>query len=102
MKNKIILAILSIFLMFLIACQQTVKTQCTQEAFQCPDGSYVGRTGPNCEFAPCPTTPTTGTTGDAAVDAVGKDLNSTDTVAKDLSTDDLSSLDSGLSDAQNI
>ena len=20
----------------------------------CPDGSAVGRTGPNCEFAPCP------------------------------------------------
>lgn len=27
---------------------------CTQEAKQCPDGSYVGRTGPNCEFAKCP------------------------------------------------
>lgn len=27
---------------------------CTMEARQCPDGSYVGRTGPNCEFAPCP------------------------------------------------
>lgn len=26
---------------------------CTQEAKQCPDGSYVGRTGPNCEFAEC-------------------------------------------------
>ncbi len=32
---------------------------CTQEAKECPDGSYVGRTGPNCEFAACPpaTTP---------------------------------------------
>lgn len=29
---------------------------CTQEAKLCSDGSYVGRTGPNCEFAPCPTT----------------------------------------------
>lgn len=29
---------------------------CTQEAEQCPDGSYVGRTGPNCEFANCPET----------------------------------------------
>jgi uncharacterized protein (UPF0179 family) len=29
-------------------------TMCTQEAKQCPDGSYVTRTGPNCEFAPCP------------------------------------------------
>ena len=26
---------------------------CTSEAKQCPDGSYVGRTGPNCEFAEC-------------------------------------------------
>ena len=23
---------------------------CTADAFQCPDGSYVGRTGPKCEF----------------------------------------------------
>lgn len=27
---------------------------CTQDAKLCPDGSYVGREGPNCEFAPCP------------------------------------------------
>lgn len=27
---------------------------CTQEAKQCPDGSYVGRTGPKCEFTACP------------------------------------------------
>lgn len=27
---------------------------CTQEARLCPDGSTVGRTGPNCEFAQCP------------------------------------------------
>ena len=28
---------------------------CTMEAKLCPDGiSYVGRTGPNCEFAACP------------------------------------------------
>lgn len=27
---------------------------CTMEAKQCPDGSYVGRTGPNCEFTACP------------------------------------------------
>jgi hypothetical protein len=28
---------------------------CTMEAKICPDGSAVGRTGPNCEFAACPT-----------------------------------------------
>lgn len=28
---------------------------CTQEAKLCPDGvSYVGRSGPNCDFAACP------------------------------------------------
>jgi hypothetical protein len=26
---------------------------CTADAMECPDGSYVGRTGPNCEFV-CP------------------------------------------------
>lgn len=26
---------------------------CTMDAFMCPDGSYVGRTGPQCEFV-CP------------------------------------------------
>ncbi|MDP2665085.1 MAG: carboxypeptidase-like regulatory domain-containing protein, partial [bacterium] len=29
---------------------------CTMEAKLCSDGSYVSRTGPNCEFTPCPTT----------------------------------------------
>lgn len=28
---------------------------CTMEAKICPDGSAVGRTAPNCEFASCPT-----------------------------------------------
>jgi len=32
-----------------------VRTACTQEAKLCPDGkTSVGRTGPNCEFAACP------------------------------------------------
>lgn len=29
---------------------------CTMDAKICPDGSAVGRSGPKCEFAPCPTT----------------------------------------------
>lgn len=28
---------------------------CTMEAKICPDGSSIGRTGPKCEFTPCPT-----------------------------------------------
>ncbi|HPT66359.1 MAG TPA: hypothetical protein PK257_03595 [Candidatus Woesebacteria bacterium] len=27
---------------------------CTMEAKLCPDGSSVGRSGPKCEFTPCP------------------------------------------------
>jgi len=83
MKNKIMLAILSIFLISLIACQQAVKK----------------------EVKPVTTTTTpiaAPTTGDAAVDAVGNDLNTTNSVANDLSTDNLGSLDSGLADVQNI
>jgi len=30
------------------------QTACTMEARLCPDGSAVGRAGPNCEFSPCP------------------------------------------------
>jgi hypothetical protein len=36
---------------------------CTQEAKLCPDGSAVGRTGPNCEFALCPNVPTLNKSG---------------------------------------
>ncbi len=35
---------------------------CTMEARVCPDGSAVGRTGPNCAFAPCPATSVIDTT----------------------------------------
>ena len=31
-----------------------VPMACTQEAKQCPDGSYVGRVLPECTFAACP------------------------------------------------
>jgi hypothetical protein len=37
---------------------------CTMDALICPDGSSVGRTGPNCSFAPCPQTPTPTTPDD--------------------------------------
>ncbi len=30
---------------------------CTEEAKLCPDGTAVGRVGPDCEFAPCPEVP---------------------------------------------
>lgn len=27
------------------------QIMCTQDAMQCPDGHWVGRTGPKCEFS---------------------------------------------------
>lgn len=30
------------------------QTICTMDAKMCPDGTYVARTGPNCEFTTCP------------------------------------------------
>jgi murein DD-endopeptidase MepM/ murein hydrolase activator NlpD len=33
---------------------QPEEVGCTMEAKICPDGSAVGRSGPKCEFAPCP------------------------------------------------
>ncbi len=38
-------------LRFLIGGEEPVA--CTQDAKLCPDGSYVGRVGPDCEFALC-------------------------------------------------
>ncbi|MBU0546891.1 MAG: hypothetical protein ABH876_01480 [Patescibacteria group bacterium] len=38
-------------LRFLIGGEEPIA--CTQDAKLCPDGSYVGRTGPDCEFAEC-------------------------------------------------
>jgi hypothetical protein len=53
MKKLIFIFILALTLS---ACgsSQSNPVACTEEAKICPDGSAVGRTGPNCEFAPCP------------------------------------------------
>jgi hypothetical protein len=40
---------------FLNKGQDQTGKACTTDAKICPDGSGVGRTGPNCEFAECPT-----------------------------------------------
>jgi membrane-bound inhibitor of C-type lysozyme len=36
------------------AAKKNDSVVCIQDAKQCPDGSYVGRTGPKCEFTECP------------------------------------------------
>ena len=39
-----------------IATSTNEGVVCTMDAMQCPDGSYVGRSGPKCEFV-CPAAP---------------------------------------------
>lgn len=57
--KKILLIIGIITMIFIAGCTSTQKpVGCTMEAKLCPDGSSVGRTGPNCEFEACKT-PTT-------------------------------------------
>ncbi len=59
--KKIILIILALGVLGFIALRsssqmapESVPQGCTMEAKLCPDGSSVGRTGPNCEFEACP------------------------------------------------
>lgn len=62
LKNKkvitaiFVLILLGGFLFFIRnnISQAPRKTSCTTEAKLCPDGSSVGRTGPDCEFPECP------------------------------------------------
>ena len=63
MSNKIIAIILLISVclagVFYFYNKDVVSVgpiACTQEAKLCPDGTAVGRTGLNCEFAECPIT----------------------------------------------
>ena len=52
--KRILLYLSLIFLVILIACAQNHPIACTADAKICPDGTAVGREGPNCEFSPCP------------------------------------------------
>ncbi len=51
----IILALLILFGSIYILSQQQKENQvvCIQDVKQCPDGSYVSRQPPTCEFAKC-------------------------------------------------
>ena len=40
---------------------------CTMEAKMCPDGSSVGRSGPNCEFSACPNPSPNQSTGETSL-----------------------------------
>jgi hypothetical protein len=61
--KKILLIILGILVVLIIVfliwnqilLNKSEERACTEEAKLCSDGTAVGRTGPNCEFAECPT-----------------------------------------------
>jgi|GEM_PF-7065388 len=69
MNKKIIIALSALIILTGAGCtaKNVISQQpstpdpepiaCTMDAKQCADGSYVGRTGPNCEFV-CPQTDT--------------------------------------------
>jgi hypothetical protein len=50
----IALALISAYFIFKPRAENNGLIACTAEAKLCPDGSYVGRTGPKCEFTECP------------------------------------------------
>ena len=62
MKKMVILKILILMMMassimLMTACEQPIEdypVACTLDAKECPDGSYVGRIAPDCEFEACP------------------------------------------------
>lgn len=63
-KNTILWVAIALFVLALLAGGVylalnmgllTKEKACTQEVMVCPDGTSVGRVGPNCEFATCPT-----------------------------------------------
>lgn len=65
-KNPILVVAIILFILSLLAIAGyvalgrgflTKPKACTMDVKVCPDGSYVGRVGPNCEFAPCPVVP---------------------------------------------
>lgn len=60
-KGAIVIVVIAVFVIGGYWAYRTYGTAfdgegrvCTQEVKQCPDGSYVSRTGPQCEFAACP------------------------------------------------
>ena len=62
--KKLVIGIVAVFVLivagiagayfFLTTKNDVGPVACTAEAKVCPDGSFVGRTGPNCEFEECP------------------------------------------------
>ncbi len=71
MEMKVFISIVAILLLFTLAVyyfwdeepalstNEEEKGVCILDSLLCPDGSYVGRIPPECNFAQCPTSSTT-------------------------------------------
>ena len=53
-KFKILFPLLILLLIIIVFFGREPETVCIMDAKECPDGSYVSRIPPSCEFAPCP------------------------------------------------
>lgn len=60
MLNKFIIFIIIVLIIVVVGLYRSATGRqvdgpvaCTADAIECPDGTWVGRTGPNCEFV-CP------------------------------------------------
>lgn len=60
-KNTVVLVVMAGLVLVIVVIggfylfrQPAGEVACTAEAKLCPDGSFVGRGGPRCEFAKCP------------------------------------------------
>ncbi|MCB9813535.1 MAG: hypothetical protein H6772_03955 [Pseudomonadales bacterium] len=56
--------------------------QCTDDVFQCPDGTYVSRIPPECQFAPCPITETEESTQTEENNQTQETKETTETIAQ--------------------
>lgn len=84
-QQKVIVGSLILFLLAgllgVVFFQRNLRMQkqqdvfCTMDAKICPDGSAVGRIGPDCEFTPCPATNVSVT---PSVTALPSQIESTD------------------------
>ena len=87
MKKNIFIIIIAVILLVLLVVifgrytfnlkSKNTSVICTQDVMQCSDGSYVERTGPNCQFKLCPeisTTPNASTNPNTLNNSQGSDV----------------------------
>lgn len=70
-----IIFVLAVFGFFILYSLGQEKVACTQDAKLCPDGNYVSRVAPDCNFEPCPVSKICETNEDCLVFGTDGDCN---------------------------